>query len=451
MAKTTYTCTKCGATRAGWSIRCSQCGTQGTLEESAAGAGGRQAGAKTGAAVKPVARAATLNELKGKKLPRTKTGIEELDRVLGGGFVDGEVLLLAGEPGAGKSTLLLGVANSYAKLGKTVLYSSGEESSEQIAIRADRMGVSSELIHVIHETQLESVLGHVETLKPDLVIVDSLQMIASSEISGSIGGIQQSTEAANRLTRVAKQKTITMALVNQIVKSGDFAGGENVQHIADATFMLESDPNSPLRFLRARKNRFGSASEVGIFQHADNGLEEVADPSGILIEGVDPLPGEAAGFINEGMRQIPVEIQALATVSSLPTPRKQFSSVDYARGQIICAILDKFLSAKLYECDVFVSTVAGVRVSDPQADLATAAAILSSINGKAPRQRTMFIGELSLTGKVRGTYMMNEKIREASRLGFERIVLPAVARTSVRAKGVKLEYIDSVTELSKIL
>ena len=281
------------------------------------------------------------------------------------------------------STLSLLIAEKFAEKGHKVLYSSGEESEHQIGLRAKRMNVSNEKIKIVNETNLETLLGHIDEEKPKFLVVDSLQTLASTEINGSIGSVQQSKEAAHTLTRLAKKESISMVLINQIVKSGEFSGSEAIQHIVDATLMLESDSDTPLKFLRATKNRFGDTTEVGVFQHAETGLEEVSDPSGVLMDNDNELlAGTALSFISEGVRQIPVEVQALVTTSNLPTPRKQFNGINYNRGQIVCAILDKFCKAKLYDNDVFVNTVSGIKVNDPLADLATAAAILSSIEGK---------------------------------------------------------------------
>ena len=416
----------------------------------ASSAGFKHAGATT-----PLKKARTITQVNKTPIKRTPTGVNELDRVLGGGFVDAEVVLLSGKAGSGKSTLSLAIADKFAAKGITVLYTSGEESDQQIGLRAQRMGVTNELIHVTNETNLETVLGHIDDLKPGLVIVDSLQTLASSNLNGSMGSIQQSKEAAHTLTDLAKKTGITMVLISQLVKSGDFSGSEAIQHIVDATLMFESDSDTPLKFLRAMKNRFGDTTEVGVFQHAENGLEEVSDPSGVLIEeDATGLSGTSVSFVAEGVRQMPVEVQALVTSSNLPTPRKQFNGVDYGRGQIVCAILDKFCNAKLYENDVFVNTVSGIKVNDPNADLSIAASILSSLKAKPFTTRTAFVGELSLTGRVRGSFMMDQKVKEAKRLGFEKIVLPSSAKATVdptKHRGIVIDFVSSIADLKRML
>lgn len=451
-----YKCSNCGADFGRWFGKCPQCDEFGTVEEVSASQSSTttQAGLKSAGAMKPSTAASTLSEIGHNPVKRTSTGIGELDRVLGGGIVDAEVILFAGAPGSGKSTLSLRLADNYAKMGKNVLYSSGEESKGQIALRATRMGIDNELIKITNETSLEVLLGHIEDVQPELLIVDSLQTLASSEIPGSVGSISQSKEAANVLTRIAKTKGIAMILVNQILKSGDFAGSEGVLHIVDCGLMLSSDSESPLKFLRALKNRFGALEEVGVFQHSETGLEEVTDPGAIFLdtgEG-DKVQGAACGFMSEGIRQIPIEVQALAVTSSLTNPRKQFNGVHPNRAQIICAVLDKYCKTKTFDHDVFVSTVAGVRVIDPLADLALAASLLSTLSGKLVSKKTVFTGELSLTGTVRGTYMIESKIREAERLGFERIVIPATAKSQIRGRYlIEIATIANVKELSSFL
>lgn len=352
------------------------------------------------------------------------------------------------------STLSLSIADSLAEQEMKVLYSSGEESEQQIGLRANRMEIDNDNIRIVNETNLEKLLGHIEEEDPDLVIVDSLQTIASSSIDGGVGSVQQSREAAHTLTRLAKQQSIKMILVSQMIKSGETAGSTQINHVVDCILSLESDSESPLKFLRSEKNRFGATDEVGVFQHTDKGLEEVVDPSSIFLDTDESYQtGSAKTFISEGIRQIPVEIQALATSSNLPHPRKQFNGINYNRGQIVCAILDKFNRAKLYENDVFVSTISGIRISDPQADLAVAVAIYTSLKGLETPADIAFIGELGLTGKVRGNFLVNAKVKEAARLGFKEIIVPSNSKQHIYEdhRGIKVRYISKIQEMSKFL
>jgi DNA repair protein RadA/Sms len=438
--------------------KCLACGEYGTLEEKNISGGAeraKNAGLRTSSSIVPNKAAKTISELKASPIKRIATGISEFDRVIGGGIVDGEVILFAGAPGAGKSSLSLSISNCLASKGMKILYSSGEESDSQIALRAKRMRVDNDNIRITNETNLETLIGHIESEKPDVLIVDSLQTIASTEIPGSIGSISQSREAAHSLTRIAKRDSIIMILINQIIKSGEFAGSEAVQHIVDCSIILESDNDTPFKVLRANKNRFGDTSEAGIFQHTELGLTEVSDPSGILIDAAEineRVIGASCSFISEGIRQLPVEIQALVNKSTLPNPRKQFSGINFNRGQIVCAILDKYCGVRLYEHDVFISTISGVKVNDPQSDLSIAASLLSSAKDKHLVERTLFVGEITLTGQVRGNFMIDSKIREAERLNFDRIVISKTSLKAIKQKHtVPVEAISSVKELTKFL
>lgn len=442
-----WVCSHCSKEILRWMGKCPSCGKFGTLEETIKNSNTdtSRVGLKSSVAIKPTNKALSISELNKKPITRTPTNINELDRVLGGGFVDGQVVLFAGFPGAGKSSLSLTIANQYARMGKKVLYSSGEESEQQIGLRAQRFNITNDNILIVSESSLETLLGHIDKESPDFIIVDSLQTLASNSIPGSIGSIQQSKESAHALTRLAKDRSITMLLISQVSKDGDFSGSEAIQHIVDTTILLESSTDTPLKFLRASKNRFGDTNEVGVFQHVDDGIEGVSDPSGIFIENNENAVGASCSFISEGIRQIPVEVQALVNRSTLPQPRKQFNGVNYNRAQIVCAILDKYCNSKLYENDVFVSTVSGIKVVDPQADLSIAASLLSSLKNKTIKTEYVFIGELSLTGQVRGTFMVDNKLREAERLGFTKAVVPYNSYKQSKFKSSKLEVIPVKT------
>lgn len=459
-----FICENCQHEHAAYNNKCNNCGEMFSLIEhesdgdknlsSSAGKRTSSAGLKTSGAMAPTTSAKSIKDLKSTPIRRIPTGINELDRVIGGGFVDAQVVLLASVPGAGKSTISIKLAEKIAQQGKTVLYSSGEESEHQIGLRANRMGIDEDNILITNETRLETVLGHIEAVKPDFVIVDSLQTLASNDINGSMGSVSQSKEAANVLTRIAKSQGIMMLLISQIVKSGDFSGSESIQHIVDTTMMMENDSESPLRFLRAIKNRFGDTDEVGVFQHESTGLEEVPDPSGIFTEDAQPLAGSAITMMTEGIRAIPVEVQALTSKTTASFPRRQFSGVDYNRAQIICAVVDKYCKVKISDDDVYLSTLGGVKLQDPLTDLGIAAAIVSSSRDRVPSaDRVAFVGEVSLTGYITGGTMMESRIREADRLGFDEIVVPtkAKSRTQSLVKNVTIVGISHIRELKDFM
>lgn len=445
-------------------FKCTKCGSY-DLEEkedlsvdsaptASRGKGGISPGVKT-RVIKPSTKVQGL-KTSPRQLERFATGISELDRVLGGGMVNSEVVLLAASPGAGKSTLCLSVANVFAHAGKKVLYCSGEESVEQIGIRADRIGVDSDNILLVHTSSLEDILGHINEQEPDLFIVDSLQTVASSELSGSIGSIAQSKEAANALNMEAKRRGCRAILVNQVNKSEDFAGSSSIQHVVDAALFIESDRNSPLKTLKAYKNRFGSTEETGLFRHTDKGLEEVPDPSGILTDdSAQTMPkGSAYGVLREGMRTIPVEVQALAITSQFNHPQRKFSGIDFNRGQIIAAILTKFCHSALDTEDIFASTIFGVKVNDPLIDLAVATSILSSSDSSADsRKRTVYVGELTLSGQVRGAYGIDKIVDECDRMGFDRIVVPSSSRTTVgkKSRNIEVAYISDAKDIRRYI
>lgn len=455
MAKTkteTYKCKNCGHTSTSKFFKCPKCKEFGTpdLIESVESTGASRTSASISSDV--LSKRRKLGDGEAINLQRFSTGISELDRVLGGGFVESEVVLLGGSPGAGKSTLSLSIADSFAKSGQKVLYCSGEESVSQISLRADRMSVSSDNIELVNTSSLEEIMGHIEDYKPDLFIVDSLQTVASTAASGSIGSISQSKEAAHTLNAIAKSTKTRAILVSQATKGDDYAGSLSIQHITDVSLVFETSKESPIRYLRTLKNRFGSIDEVGLFQHAENGLQEITDPSGLLMDqSDDALPGIAYSIVSEGIRNIPIEVQSLVVKSALPNPRKQFSGVSVQRGSIICAALDKYCKLLLgSEYDVYVSTIFGSDLRDPLSDLSVAASILSSQKDLSLKKRIAYIGEISLSGQIRGTHFIKSKVAEAKRMGFDLIVIPNAARDEIKEDG-KIKFISSLSELLPLL
>jgi len=399
MARTSssYRCSACGSTSAKWYGRCPKCGEFSTITEQApaAGTAGLRATAKASTPARPARRVTDV--VTGEPARRMSTGIGEFDRVLGGGLVAGQVCLCSGPPGSGKSTLLLAVADSVAeRTGRPVLYVSGEESVEQIGVRAHRIGAESPNLLLADDTELSAVLGHVQAQPVALVIIDSVQTIASTEVDGRAGAV---------------------------------AGPRALEHIVDTTLSLDGDKHTSLRLLRTVKNRFGSL-EVAAFEQTDAGMREVVDPSSLFREQRDvPVPGTCVGVTIEGQRALTAEIQSLITTSNSPNPRRAVSGLDSARSAMLIAVCDRQVKLRLWEKDVFLATVAGMRVSDPATDLAVCLALISAAEEQPVPLDLVAIGEVALSGDVRPVPMLAERVAEATRLGFERLLVPPGSRT----------------------
>lgn len=347
------------------------------------------------------------------------TGIAELDRVLGGGCVPGAAILFSGEPGVGKSTLLLQAAARVAALGAKVLYVSGEESLGQIKLRADRTGAVQNTLFLATETDVTAVLGHIAALDPDFLIVDSVQTIASPDIEGVVGGPAQVREVAQILVRAAKQRNTPLMLVGHVTKEGNVAGPRTLEHLVDVVCHFEGDRQSSLRFLRTLKNRFGTTDEVGCFEMVAAGIREVADPSELFVSGAAAAAsGTCVTFALEGRRVLPVEVQALVAASAAPQPRRVTSGVDAARVAMILAVLERRAGLKLHDKDVYVSTVGGIKLQEPGADLAIALAIASAAQDKPLPAGVAAAAELSLSGEVRPVISNEQRAKEAKRLGY---------------------------------
>ncbi|MBL3687747.1 DNA repair protein RadA [Leucobacter zeae] len=426
-----YTCTECGWQTSKWVGRCGECQQWGTVVEQ-----GRQGGslARTTRAVSPVAgrEARPITELTGDSVRHRPTGIAELDRVLGGGIVPGAAILFSGEPGVGKSTLLLDAAARAAAGGgdpaegrsrTRVLYASGEESTGQVRMRAERMGVLHDDLFLASETDLATVLGHIESVDPGLVVIDSVQTLASDQVEGSPGGPAQVREVASALIRVAKDRGTPVVLVGHVTKDGSVAGPRLLEHLVDVVCHFEGDRQTSLRFLRTLKNRFGPTDEIGCFEMTGTGIREVPDPSGLFLSRADAtVSGTCATVAMEGRRALPVEVQALVAKSATPNPRRVTSGVDPSRVAMILAVIERRVGARIHDQDVYVSTVGGVRLVEPAADLAIALAILSAISDRPLPHDLAAFGEISLAGEVRPVMAGAQRAGEASRLGYARIV-----------------------------
>jgi DNA repair protein RadA/Sms len=380
----------------------------------------------------------------------TPTGVGELDRVLGGGLVRGAVVLLAGEPGVGKSTLLLDAAARVAAAGRRVLVVTGEESAAQVRLRAGRLGALQPELFLAAETDLGALLGHLDAVQPSLLLVDSVQTIASSELEGSAGGVAQVREVAAALIRVAKTRGVTTVLVGHVTKDGAIAGPRVLEHLVDVVLHFEGDRGSRLRLLRAVKNRFGAADEVGCFDLHDDGITGLPDPSGLFLSRHgEPVAGTCVTVAVEGRRSLVTEVQGLVASSTLTIPRRATSGLDVNRLAMLLAVLERRASVNLARHDVYAATVGGVRLLEPAADLATALALASSESSRAVPGGLVAVGEIGLAGEVRPVPGLESRLAEAARLGFETALVPAVA--SVRRAPLRLLPVTNLASALKML
>ncbi len=422
MAKTEpgYRCDECGWTTLKWVGRCGECQTWGSVIQVGMAPGRPRVQA---AAIGVADQAAPITHAQTDTSSHNSTGIDELDRVLGGGIVPGAAILLSGEPGVGKSTLLLDVASQTSRAGTRTLYISAEESIGQVRLRAERTGALEDELFLSSTTDLGAILGHVEANDPGLLIVDSVQTVSANTIESAPGGPAQVREVAATLIRLAKEKSLPVILVGHVTKDGQVAGPRTLEHLVDVVCHFEGDPNSSLRFVRAFKNRFGPTDEVGCFEMSENGIAQVADPSALFRSAASaPSSGTCTTIALEGKRDLPVEIQALIVPSAAPQPRRVVNGVDSSRVAMILAILERRSGLKLTQADVYVSTVGGIRLSEPSADLAIALAIASSAKDVALPQELVAFGELSLSGEIRSVASASRRADEARRLGFSTIV-----------------------------
>lgn len=433
-----FVCSECGWQTAKWVGRCAECQQWGTVSEV------QNSGAALGRTVRatpplPGREARPITQLRADTAAHRPTGIGELDRVLGGGLVPGAAVLFSGEPGVGKSTLLLDAAARVAAVGGRVLYASGEESTGQIRMRAERTGALHETLFLASENDLGTVLGHIEAVSPDLLIVDSVQTLASDQVDGGAGGPAQVREVASALIRIAKDRDLPVVLVGHVTKDGSVAGPRLLEHLVDVVCHFEGDRQTALRFLRSLKNRFGPTDEIGCFEMTGAGIAEVPDPSGLFLSrGAESVSGTCTTVAMEGRRALPVEVQALVASSATPNPRRVTSGVDAARVAMILAVLERRAGARLHDKDVYVSTVGGVRLVEPAADLAIALAVLSAVADRALPHDLAAIGELSLAGEIRAVTGGEQRVSEARRLGYRTLVDAGVG-TLRRAKEVAIE------------
>lgn len=424
-AKSVYTCTQCGFESPKWNGRCPGCGAWNSLEEVAVAVATKANLSATNSGVDLSDKIVSLDEVDSSHDEvRYQTGMRELDRVLGGGLVKGSMVLLGGEPGIGKSTLLLQICQHLGE-SHTILYVSGEESTRQIKLRAQRLGVNSENLYLLAESDAASICRTVSENKPDIVIIDSIQTMSIQEINSTPGSITQVRECTNMFMKAAKNEEIPFFIVGHVNKDGAIAGPKVMEHIVDAVLYFEGDRNLSYRILRAVKNRFGSTNEIGVFEMLDGGLEQVDNPSAMLLSGRPKgVSGCCVACTMEGSRPILAEVQALATKSGMQAPRRVSTGYDFNRVWMILAVLEKRLGYYFGNLDVYVNIIGGLKIVEPAADLPIALALYSSVTDKAIGEDTIAFGEIGLGGEIRSVSHIRQRIDEAIRLGFTKIIIP---------------------------
>ncbi len=442
-----YRCSECGWTTAKWVGRCGECQAWGSVEEAG------QVSARTTAAATVAQPAQRIGDVDATTAAFQPTGVSELDRVLGGGLVPGAVILLAGEPGVGKSTLLLDVAARVAQDGRKVLYVTGEESAAQVKLRAERIGAVAETLYLTAETDLGQALGQVEEVDPALMIVDSVQTLSSSAVEGSAGGVTQVREVAASLINAAKNRNMSTLLVGHVTKEGSIAGPRLLEHLVDVVCQFEGERHSRLRLLRAVKNRYGPTDDVGCFDLTEQGIEGLADPSGLFVSRTkDPVSGTCITVTIEGRRPLLAEVQALLAETSNAQPRRATSGLDTSRVAMLLAVLQSRASMNLSKDDSYVATVGGVKLGEPATDLSVALAIASAKTDKPLPAQLIAFGEVGLAGEVRAVPGIGQRIQEAARLGFTHAVVPASPNgPGAVPKGFKVREVSTLSEALGLL
>lgn len=441
-----FVCGSCGAFSPTWVGKCPQCDEWNTYEEEVQSPKLKVQNKSRIQRLKP--KTISIDKISAEKNGRMSTGIGELDRVLGGGIVKGSAILISGEPGIGKSTIMLQIADSLSKEGK-VAYISGEESVSQIKLRAERLKITSSNLFIVPQTDLFEIEKEVNELKPDYMMIDSIQTIEREDISSGAGSVSQVKECSSYIVQLAKDSNIPVFIVGQVTKEGSVAGPRIMEHMVDTVLYFEGDEHRQFRILRATKNRFGSTNEVGIFEMTDKGLIEVLNPSKVLIDEQSlGAAGSAVTSAVEGTRPLLIEIQALVAPSKLASPRRVVTGLDYNRCSIIIGVLEKKASIRLGDSDIFLNVASGLYVDEPAADIAIACAIASSVKNKGIDPKTILTGELGLTGEVRGVSHVEQRIKEAVKLGFKTALVPRSNEAQLKAlKGIKIVAVSNIKEL----
>lgn len=446
--KSVFVCSNCGYETARWLGQCPECKEWNTLNEETRNTAAESKLKGTSSFNNNLCMY-SLKDIKTNKEVRYKTGMSELDRVLGGGLVNGSLVLLSGDPGIGKSTILLQICQ-YLGRDKSILYVSGEESYTQIKLRAERLNVSTENLYILCETDVQSIGEFIITRNPDLVIVDSIQTMNFTELQSSPGSVAQVRESTNVFLRVAKTQNIPIIIVGHVNKDGNIAGPKVLEHIVDAVLYFEGDRNMSFRILRAVKNRFGSTNEIGVFEMLDVGLREVPNPSEMLISGrPKEVSGTCVTSVMEGSRPLLAEIQALVTPTGFGTPRRMSNGFDYNRLAMIIAVLEKRAGYYFSNMDTYINIVGGLRIDEPAIDLTIALALISSLKDVPIDDRVIAFGEIGLAGEVRGVSNCEQRIIEAARLGFTKCIIPRQNLRNISKKTLEMIEVIGVTNVRR--
>jgi DNA repair protein RadA/Sms len=445
--KSAYVCSDCGATALQWFGACPSCGAAGTLVETITERAGRGSIAASRQSVDSV----LLGDIQVSEAERLPTGIGELDRVLGGGIVAGQVVLIGGDPGIGKSTLLLQALSSLEDKTRT-LYVSGEESAEQVALRARRLGIDARAVHLIAEIQLERIAGALEARRPQVAVVDSIQTLWSEALQSAPGSVAQVRECAAQLARHAKKHGTALFIIGHVTKEGAIAGPRVLEHIVDTVLYFEGDPNSAFRLVRAVKNRFGAVNELGVFAMTEKGLRAVTNPSRLFLSTHEkPVAGSCVLATLEGTRPLLVEIQALVDSAHTPNPRRLSVGLEQNRLAMLLAVLHRHAGIATWEQDVFVNAVGGVRIGEPAADLAVSLAVVSSLTDRPIPGKVAVFGEVGLAGEVRPAPRGQDRLKEAAKLGFEKAIVPKANQPKGRLGELEVIAVERVDQAVAVL
>ena len=446
-AKTQYTCTECGASEPKWQGQCPSCQAWNTLVETVP----EVATQSRFASLAPTAQLQKLADVEAQDVSRQATGIAEFDRVLGGGLVAGGVVLIGGDPGIGKSTLLLQTVCKVSQSLKS-FYISGEESAQQIAMRAQRLGLDASQVDVLPEINLEKISQVLQQHKPDVVVIDSIQTVYSEALQSAPGSVAQVRECSAQLTRIAKQLGISMILVGHVTKEGSLAGPRVLEHIVDSVLYFEGDQNSSFRLIRAFKNRFGAVNELGVFAMTEKGLREVSNPSALFLSHHEsPVPGSCITVTQEGTRPLLVEIQALVDTAHAPNPKRLCVGLEQNRLAMLLAVLHRHAGVACFDQDVFINAVGGVKISEPAVDLAVLLAIVSSLKNKPLANKLIVFGEVGLAGEVRPVQRGQERLKEAAKLGFTHAIIPKANAPKGGVAGLHIDAVDRLEQAIDVL